>query len=117
MDIRPLEVGAGDGGKGGHDRVHTHAPVDRCNHVWRLLARMPARQKCKSDPTKSVVERFAETFPTVIAQDRQALEKQQQMFDYPGDGYTEVFVRPDIALRRRGEILSRLAEAEQTSTS
>src|SRR5271167_2539903 len=33
--------------------VHTHTPVDRKNHVWRLIINMPAVQKCKSDPTKS----------------------------------------------------------------
>jgi len=35
------------------------------------------------------------------------------MFDYPDDGYTEVFLRPDIALRRAREILSRLERAER----
>ena len=53
------------------------------------------------------------TFPAVIAEDRWALEKQQQMFDYPDDGYREVFLRPDRALRRAREILMRLAEAER----
>jgi Vanillate O-demethylase oxygenase C-terminal domain len=54
-----------------------------------------------------------ETFPAVIAEDRWALEKQQQMFDYPDDGYSEVFLRPDIALRRAREILTRLEQAER----
>jgi hypothetical protein len=35
------------------------------------------------------------------------------MFDYPDDGYSEVFLRPDIALRRAREILHRLEAAEQ----
>ena len=50
--------------------ARTHTPVDRGNHVWRLIINMPAGQKCKSDPTKSAVERFMETFPAVIAEDR-----------------------------------------------
>ena len=56
-----------------------------------------------------------ETFPAVIAEDRWALEKQQQMFDYPNDGYREVFLWPDIALRRARQILTRLELAERGS--
>jgi vanillate O-demethylase monooxygenase subunit len=56
-----------------------------------------------------------ETFPAVIAEDRWALEKQQQMFEYPDDGYREVFLRPDHALRRAREILTGLEQAERTS--
>jgi Vanillate O-demethylase oxygenase C-terminal domain len=76
---------------------------------------MPAGQKCKSHPRKSAVERFMETFPAVIAEDRWALEKQQGMFDYPDDGCREVFLRPDRALRRAREILMGLEQAERTS--
>jgi phenylpropionate dioxygenase-like ring-hydroxylating dioxygenase large terminal subunit len=97
----------------GYIIVHTHTPVDRRNHVWRLIVNMPAGQQCKSAPGKSAVARFMETFPAVIAEDRWALEKQQQMFDYPDDGYAEVFLRPDTALRRARQILSRLARAER----
>jgi phenylpropionate dioxygenase-like ring-hydroxylating dioxygenase large terminal subunit len=99
----------------GYIIVHTHTPVDRRNHVWRLIVNMPAGQKCRSDPSKSAVERFMETFPAVIAEDRWALEKQQQMFGYPDDGYSEVFLRPDIALRRAREILNRLEQAERAA--
>jgi vanillate O-demethylase monooxygenase subunit len=98
----------------GYIIVHTHTPVDRRNHVWRLIINMPAGQRCKSDPTRSAVERFMETFPAVIAEDRWALEKQQAMFDYPDDGYREVFLRPDRALRRAREILIGLEEAERS---
>jgi vanillate O-demethylase monooxygenase subunit len=54
-----------------------------------------------------------ETFPAVIAEDRWALEKQQQMFNYPDDGYFEVFLRPDAALRRVRQLLRRLERAER----
>jgi phenylpropionate dioxygenase-like ring-hydroxylating dioxygenase large terminal subunit len=97
----------------GYVIIHTHTPVDRRNHIWRLIINMPAGQKCKSDPSKSAVARFMETFPAVIAEDRWALEKQQQMYDYPDDGYFEVFLRPDTALRKARQILTRLERAEQ----
>jgi len=35
------------------------------------------------------------------------------MFNYPDDGYFEVFLRPDIALRRARQILTRLDRAER----
>ena len=76
---------------------------------------MPAGQRCKFDPTKSAVERIMETFPAVIAEDRWALEKQQQMFNYADDGYSEVFLRPDIALRRARQVLTRLERAERAA--
>jgi phenylpropionate dioxygenase-like ring-hydroxylating dioxygenase large terminal subunit len=101
----------------GYVIIHTHTPVDRGNHVWRLIINMPAGQKCKSDPSRSAVERFMETFPAVIAEDRWALEKQQHMFPYPDDGYVEVFLRPDRALRRAREILTGLERAEQMPRS
>ena len=96
----------------GYVIIHTHTPVDRSHHVWRLIINMPAGQKCRSDPEKPAVERFMETFPAVIAEDRWALEQQQRMFDYPDDGYREVFLRPDAALRRARQILARLERAE-----
>lgn len=101
----------------GYVIIHTHTPVDRGNHVWRLIINMPAGQRCKSDPNRSAVERFMETFPAVIAEDRWALEKQQQMFAYPDDGYVEVFLRPDRALRRAREILTGLERAEEMPRS
>jgi vanillate O-demethylase monooxygenase subunit len=97
----------------GYVIIHTHTPVDRGNHVWRLIVNMPAGQRCKSDPACSAVARFMETFPAVIAEDRWALERQQRMFDYPDADYREVFLRPDRALRRAREILSALDAAER----
>jgi hypothetical protein len=54
-----------------------------------------------------------ETFPAAIAQDPLALNRQQQMFDYSDVRDSEVFMQPDIALRRAGEIPSRLEPAER----
>jgi len=35
------------------------------------------------------------------------------MFNYPDDGYFEVFLRPDAALRRVRQLLRRLERAER----
>jgi phenylpropionate dioxygenase-like ring-hydroxylating dioxygenase large terminal subunit len=96
----------------GYVIVHTHTPIDRRNHVWHLIVNMPKGLRCKSDSSKRSIDRFVETFPAVIAEDQWALEKQQKMFDYPDDGYREVFLKPDTALRRARLILTRMEKAE-----
>jgi len=37
------------------------------------------------------------------------------MFSYPDDGYFEIFLRSDTAIRKARQILSRLERAEHTS--
>jgi hypothetical protein len=34
----------------GYVIIHTHTPIDRTNHVWRLIINMPAGQTCKIRP-------------------------------------------------------------------
>lgn len=96
----------------GYVITHTHTPVDRRNHVWHLIVSMPKGLMCKSNPSKEAISHFVETFPAVIAQDHWALERQQRMFDFPDDGYAEVFLRPDTALRRARQILTKMERAE-----
>ena len=96
----------------GYIIIHSHTPIDRRSHVWHLVVAMPKGQMCKSDPQRTAISRFVETFPGVIAEDRWAREKQQGMFDFPDDGYAEVFLRPDAALRRARLLLRRLERAE-----
>jgi vanillate O-demethylase monooxygenase subunit len=96
----------------GYVIIHSHTPIDRRSHVWHLIINMPKGLMCKSDPQRTSISRFVETFPGVIEQDRWALEKQQHMFDFPDDGYAEVFLRPDTALRRARQILTKMERAE-----
>ncbi len=114
VDMRVWPVGRhGDAAtERGYVIIHTHTPVDRRSHIWRLIVNMPKGQRCKSDPSRSAISRFLETFPSVIAEDRWALEQQQRMMDFPDDGYVEVFLRPDTALRRARLLLQRLARAD-----
>lgn len=96
----------------GYVILHAHTPVDRRNHVWRLIVNLPKGLMCKSDPAKPVLQQFVETFPAVMAEDLWALEKQQKMFDYPDAGYSEVFLRTDAALRRARQILAKMERAD-----
>jgi vanillate O-demethylase monooxygenase subunit len=52
-------------------------------------------------------------FPEVVAQDQWALERQQQMMEYPDDGYSELFLKTDKALRRARQILMGLQRKER----
>jgi vanillate O-demethylase monooxygenase subunit len=73
--------------------------MDGANHMWRLWV---------STRSKDVTASIAATFPAVMDQDRWALERQQQMFEYPDDGYHEVFLRSDQALVRCRRILAEM---------
>lgn len=96
----------------GYIILHAHTPIDRRHHVWRLIVNLPKGLICKSDPSRPVLDKFLETFPTVMAEDLWALEKQQKMFEYPDAGYSEVFLRTDAALLRARQLLRKLERAE-----
>jgi phenylpropionate dioxygenase-like ring-hydroxylating dioxygenase large terminal subunit len=91
---------------------HTHTPVDKTHHVWRWCISCHADHKSPTNPEKSLAEEIAANFPEVAKQDLWALEKQQEMFSLPDDGYQEVSVRADRALMIGRKILSRMEEAE-----
>jgi vanillate O-demethylase monooxygenase subunit len=91
---------------------HSHTPIDGTNHVWRLWVSTRKGSVCASDPSKSCTSRIAETFPAVMDEDRWALERQQRMFQYPEDGYHEVYLRSDKPLLRCRKILE---EMERTN--
>ena len=97
----------------GYVLMHTHTPVDGTNHVWRWVVNFKAGLMSRGDPSVSAAQRFGEMFPAVAAEDLWALEKQQQMFDFPDEGYTEVHLRPDKALRRARQIFSALLRKER----
>lgn len=93
---------------------HTHTPIDSTSHVWRWCISCRSGHRSIADPTKSLAEAMAENFPEVVQQDLWALERQQEMFALPDDGYQEVNVRADRALLIARKILSRLEERERS---
>jgi vanillate O-demethylase monooxygenase subunit len=97
----------------GYVLLHTHTPVDERNHVWRWCVNCRADHMSRGDPNVSAAKRIAQMFPAVVDQDRWALEKQQQMFEYPDDGYTELFLKPDKALRRARQVLAQMQHEER----
>lgn len=101
----------------GYVLFHTHTPVDDRNHIWRWCVCSGASHMSRGDPTKSAARRIAEMFPAVVDEDRWALEKQQQMMQYPDNGYSELFVRSDKALRRARQILSQMQHEESQAAA
>ncbi|MBB3065993.1 aromatic ring-hydroxylating dioxygenase subunit alpha [Limibacillus halophilus] len=96
----------------GYVLYHFHTPVDEKNHIWWWCVNCKADHKSAGDPTMSTAKRVASMFPDVVAQDHWALEKQQAMFDVPDEGYSELFLKPDKALRRARQIFTQMLREE-----
>ncbi len=90
----------------GYILYHTHTPVDGGNLVWRWSLSTRVEHRSATKPEKTLNEHIRETFPAVVDQDRWALEKQQQMVEYPDDGYAEIFLRSDAALIKVRKMLT-----------
>jgi len=91
---------------------HTHTPIDAKSHLWRLSVNCPSGHRSPSDRSKPMAQYIADTFPAVIEQDRWALEKQQEMVDYPEEGYAEVHLQTDRAIIMIRKVLAKLESVE-----
>lgn len=87
-------------------------PRDEASHVWRRATCCRAGTRWAASPDRSLVEAIVAGAPTVIEQDRWAIEQQQRMFAYPDEGYREVHIRTDGAVVMARRILDDLAAAE-----
>ncbi len=99
----------------GYVLMHSHTPVDERNLVWRWILNCKADHRSGGDPTTSTAKRVASMFPDVVAQDRWALKKQQEMFEFPDEGYSELFLRPDKGLRRVRQLFTAKIREEQAA--
>ncbi len=98
----------------GYVLVHTHTPIDEKRHLWWALINVPAQHMSKGYPGKQTATHIAEMFPNVVDEDKFALEQQQRMFQYPDDGYQEVFLKPDLAIRRARVIFQDLMREQES---
>lgn len=106
----PGELGTGS--ERGYVIYHTHTPIDHRSHVWRWTLSMKGSRPSDEEGV-SAVQKAARMFPEVVAQDLWALEKQQEMFEIPDGGYSELFLTPDFALRRARKIFVDLIDKEK----
>jgi phenylpropionate dioxygenase-like ring-hydroxylating dioxygenase large terminal subunit len=97
----------------GYVLLHLHLPVDEGNLVWRWSVSCRKGHTPRNHPDIPTAYKVAEMFPEVVAQDQWALERQQRMFDFPEDGYSELFLKTDKALRRARQILMNMQRAER----
>ena len=101
----------------GYSLLHITTPVDERNLIWQWIVTSNKSHMSGGDPTVSVAQRFAATFNDVAAQDVWALPLQQEMFDVPDNGYSEIYLKSDIAVRRVRKIMNDLWRAEQPTES
>ena len=97
----------------GYVLLHTHTPIDDRNHIWRWCVNCRKDHMSGGNPNMSAAQRVASMFPSVVEEDRWALEKQQEMVDIPDEGYNELFLKPDKALRRARQIFLGMLREEQ----
>ena len=97
----------------GYVLFHTHTPIDDRNHIWRWCVNCKKDHMSGGDPNVSAAKRVASMFPGVVEEDRWALEIQQQMFEFPDEGYSELFLKSDKALRRARQIFLQMLRDEQ----
>ncbi len=90
----------------------TITPVAADRHVWRRATSCQAGSRWAADPSRSLVDAIVEGAPTVIEQDRWAIERQQEMFAFPDDGYREVHIKTDGAVVMARRILDDMEAAE-----
>lgn len=106
----PGQLGAGQ--DQGFVLYQSITPRDETHHVWRRSTSCRASSRWAASPDRSLVEAIVAGAPTVIEQDRWAIEQQQQMFAYPDEGYREVHIRTDGAVVMARRILDDLEAAE-----
>ena len=77
---------------------------------------MPKGQK-SLEPEITTIERMKEMFPAVVEQDLWALERQQKMFAFADDDYSEVHLRSDRAILIVRKILQALENGVTKDTN
>src|SRR5690606_17616163 len=97
----------------GYTLLHLHYPVDKENLEWRISISCKKGHTPLNDTTRSTPEVIAEMFPAVVAEDEWALLRQQKMFEYPDEGYSELFLTSDTALRRARQIMMAMQREER----
>ena len=93
----------------------TITPITDGRLVWRRAISCRADARWAKDPqAKSLTQAIAAGAPVVVEQDRWAIERQQEMFAYPDEGYREVHIKTDGAVIMARKILDDLEAAEQS---
>ena len=101
----------------GYVLLHTHTPVDNDNHIWRWCVNCKQDHMSGGDTNMSAAKRVASMFPSVVQEDHWALEKQQKMLQFADEGYSELFLKSDKALRRARQIFLQMIRDERQASA
>ena len=88
-------------------------PIDEETIVWRRYTSCARGSHWSAQPARPLVEAIVEGAPKVIKQDRWAIERQQEMFVYPDEGYRELHVKTDGAV----VMVRRMLDAQEEGDS
>lgn len=91
---------------------HLHAPIDRTRTRWMWAVSAETEFRDLTDSDRSLAAKVAAGYPAVVSEDRWALERQQEMLEYPDDGYEEVHVQTDGAVMLLRKIIEDLERRE-----
>lgn len=90
----------------------TITPINDENVVWRRSINTPMGSRWAKDPSRSLLDVLVETAPTVVEEDRWALEEQQKMVRYPDGQFVEVHIKSDGPMMMGRRLLDDLEAAE-----
>lgn len=107
--------GLGHGEEQGFVLYQSITPRDESHHIWRRSTSCRAGTAWAGSPGRSLVDAIVAGAPTVVEQDRWALEEQQKMFAYPDEGYREVHIKTDGAVIMARRILDDMEAAEDSA--
>ena len=96
----------------GYVLYHFTTPVDDTHHEWHWVMNCESRWPHPQDSDKRLVDKVVEGFPSVVEEDRWALEKQHKMMLHADDDYTEVHIKTDGAVVFLRRIFERLEMQE-----
>lgn len=94
----------------------TITPESEDSLIWRRSTSCWAGSRWASDRSKPLVDAIVMGAPTVIEQDKWAIERQHEMLRYPDEGYREVHIKTDGAMMMARSILNRMDAAENPDT-
>jgi vanillate O-demethylase monooxygenase subunit len=101
----------------GYVLCHTDTPIshDRLEWHWILITR--SGERFQPDPSMTLAQGIASEFPDVIAQDKWALAKQQEMLEFDDElgsetKYREINLRSDIGVVHARRVLAEMEKAE-----
>ena len=95
----------------------TITPESEDTLIWRRSTSCRVGTKWAADRSKPLVDAILAGAPVVVAQDKWAIEQQQEMLAFADDGYREVHVKTDGAMMMARQVLNRMETAEREAST